>query len=58
MQQNRSSGAALKSGVKRRTIMYTNRTVPTTGMRMEKMIVGIPSTEAAAGDIRADSIFR
>jgi hypothetical protein len=27
------------------------------GMRMEKMIVGIPSTEAAAGDIRTGSIL-
>ena len=31
--------------------------VPTTGMRMEKMIVGTPNTEAAAGEVRADSIF-
>jgi hypothetical protein len=30
---------------------------PTTGMNMEKMIVGIPATVAAAGEISADSII-
>ena len=56
MQQNRSSGAALKSGASLRTIMYAKRTVPTTGIRIEKMIVGMPPTEAAAGEVRTDSI--
>jgi hypothetical protein len=31
--------------------------VPTTGIRMEKMIVGMPNTEAAAGEVKADPIL-
>jgi hypothetical protein len=30
--------------------------IPVTGMRIEKMMVGMPAIEAAAGEINADSI--
>jgi hypothetical protein len=37
--------------------MYANMAVPETGIRIEKIIAGIPNTEAAAGEIKADSIL-
>ena len=30
--------------------------IPATGMKMEKIIAGIPNIEAAAGEVNADSI--
>jgi hypothetical protein len=37
--------------------MYANMAKPTVGTKMEKIIVGIPNTAAAAGEIKADSIL-
>ena len=37
--------------------MYANMAVPETGIRIEKIIAGIPNTEAAAGEVKADSIL-
>jgi len=37
--------------------MYANVAVPTAGIRMEKIIVGIPNTAAAVGEVKADSIL-
>jgi hypothetical protein len=31
--------------------------VPTAGIKIEKIIVGMPNTEAAAGEVKADSIL-
>jgi hypothetical protein len=37
--------------------MYANMAIPATGIRIEKIIAGIPNTEAAAGEVKADSIL-
>ena len=53
----RKSGAAMRSGFILLKIAYANMPRPNRGIRMEKITVGMPITDASAGEINIVSIF-